>query len=173
MLRRSSAESLARGLDLVQCNIHTFHVQHCRPELSLTGNSQIHQIRLTIVNRVSSSSLGLFCFPFSSRPDPITLVSLESRSPISGTGAASSRALCKMSLSSRLYFCTPSTGVLRVRNWEGKDTAYPFFLSFTYGVSAIVINYILGLTGLHPCSAARGIAHQVNTHDHLDQNKAG
>src|SRR6266576_2471636 len=109
MLRRSSAESLAR-VYLVQCNIHTFHVQHRQPELSLNDNSRVHQIRLTIVNRVSSSSLGLFCFPSSSRPDPITLVSLESRSPISGTGAELSRALSKMSLSSRLYFCTSSTG---------------------------------------------------------------
>ena len=146
------------------CNTLSVRVEsHC--------NSQVHQIRLTIVNRVSSSSLGLFCFPLSSPPDPITLVSLESCSPISGTGAVLSRAWSKMSLSSRLYFC--SSSVLRIHNWEDKDIAYPFLLPFTYRISAIVINYILGLSGLHPCSATRGIAHQVNAHDHLDQNEAG
>jgi hypothetical protein len=50
--------------------------------------------------------------------------------------------------------------------------AYPFLLPFTYGVSAKVIDYILGLASLHSCSAACGIAYQVNPHDYLDQNEA-
>ncbi len=101
---------LTGGLYLIHYNMHTFHGRHRGSESECYRQlSQTHQIRLTIVNRVSSSSLGLFRFSSSSRPDSITPVSLEPRSPISETGAASSRTLSKMSFNSRLYFCRSST----------------------------------------------------------------
>ena len=107
-----------KAYQLVDCLVHnnTHTVRRHRGSGSECNRrpSWAHQIRLTMVNRVISSSLGRFRFPSSSRSDSIALVSAAPRSPISETGAASSRVLSKISFNSRLYFCTSSAW--RIRN---------------------------------------------------------
>ena len=122
--------------------------------------SPTYQIRFTIVYLVKSSNFTLWPF-FPICPGLF--------SPISAVLGASSSSLSSNVFSFLLY-TFQSQEFSKVQR-ENSNT-YLFFLPFPYRISPKIINHICRLPRFHPLASLGGIAQEIDTNDHLDDDEA-